>query len=95
MDHKGFHRNGLVRALEGVHIEPGLFPVLVIAELAIFFLHRRLNARRSTSSATYRPRRGIELQGSAGPVFSYRRTGALVGFEQGLKKTTVKKRGLG
>jgi hypothetical protein len=34
VDHKCLHRDGLVGALEGVHIEPGLFPVLVFAVLA-------------------------------------------------------------
>src|ERR1700677_2491760 len=44
VDHKCLHRDGLVRALEGVHIEPGLFPVLVIAELTHFLSPPALKA---------------------------------------------------
>jgi len=36
VDHQCLHRDGLVGAFEGVHIESGLFSVLVIAELAHF-----------------------------------------------------------
>jgi hypothetical protein len=36
VNHQGLHRDGLVSAFEGVHIEAGLFPVFVFAVLAHF-----------------------------------------------------------
>jgi hypothetical protein len=36
VDHKRLHRDRLVGALEGVHIEPGLFPVFVFAVVCHF-----------------------------------------------------------
>ena len=58
VDHKCLHRDGLVRALEGVHIESGLLPVLVNAEVAHFLLHRGLTA--SASIFSYRRTGAIE-----------------------------------
>jgi hypothetical protein len=58
VDYKRLHRNGLVRALEGVHIESGLLPVLVNAEVAHFLLHRGLTA--SASIFSYRRTGAIE-----------------------------------
>jgi hypothetical protein len=52
VDHKCLHRDGPVRALEGVHIEPRLFPVLVIAELAHLLTPSAINLVKATSLKT-------------------------------------------
>src|SRR5271156_5730716 len=73
---------------------PGCFLYSYPLNLLIFSLHRHLTARRTTSSATCRSRKGIELRGARfGLHLSYRRTGAIVGFEQKLEKPTPLARG--
>src|SRR5271170_385261 len=68
---------------------PGCFLYSYLLNLLIFFLHKRLTARRSTSSATCRSRKGIELRGQVRVAsLAYRRTCAIGGFEQKLAKTT-------
>jgi hypothetical protein len=47
VDHQGLHWDRLVRAREGVHIEPGLFSVLLNAELAHFLAPSTINFVKS------------------------------------------------
>ena len=63
VDHKCLHRDGLVRARRGIHIEPGLFPVLVIAELAHFLapLAFNLSLKGLMHSNLWRKKRVAQL----------------------------------
>ena len=62
VDHKCLHRDGLIRALEGVHIEPRLFPVLVVAELAHFLSPPAIGAPHLVDDVAGDPAQDLVLQ---------------------------------